>query len=53
MDFLPGFKTNLAALGLAGLALYQFSIGDYPAAVQSLMAALAAFGLRQAIQRAT
>ena len=51
MDILPGWKTYLAAAGLFGLAVYQFSQGDLGAAWQSLMAALAAFGLRTAIDR--
>ena len=51
MDILPGWKTYLAAAGLFGLALYQFSQGDYASAWQSLMAATAAFGLKMAIER--
>ncbi len=46
-----GWRTYLAAAGLLGYALYQASTGDYAAAWQSLMAALAAFGLRQAIAK--
>ena len=46
---LNGYKTYLAAAGLLGLAIYQASQGDYPAAVQSVLAALAAAGLRNAI----
>lgn len=46
-----GWKTYLAALGLLGLAIYQFSQGQIELAIQSLMAALAAFGLRQAIDK--
>lgn len=49
--WLEGKKTNLAALGLLGLALYQFSAGQYPEAYQSLMAALAAFGVRSAVAK--
>lgn len=49
MEMLNGYKTYLAAAGLLGLALYQFSQGSMDTALQSLMAALAAFGLRQAI----
>lgn len=51
MDILPGWKTYIAAAGLLGLALYQFSKGDMNTAWQTLMAAIAAFGLRQAIAR--
>lgn len=51
MDVLPGWKTYLAAAGLLGLALYQFSEGNAAGAWQSIMAALAAFGLRQAVAR--
>ena len=49
MEMLNGFKTYLAAAGLLGLALYQFSQGSIETALQSLMGALAAFGLRQAL----
>ena len=44
-----GYKTYIAALGLLGLAIYQASTNDYTEAFQSLMAALAAAGLRSAI----
>jgi hypothetical protein len=47
-----GYKTYLAALGLFGLAVYQLSQGDYPAAVQNVLAALAATGLRHAVGKA-
>jgi hypothetical protein len=48
---LDGYKTYLAAAGLLGLAVYQFSQGQVEAALQSLLAAAAAFGLRQAVQK--
>lgn len=51
MDILPGWKTNAAAIGLLGLTVYLFSTGDYAKAVETLFAALAAFGLRTAIDR--
>lgn len=51
LDVLPGFKTYIAALGLLGLGVYQLSQGDYPSAVQSIMGALAAFGIRTAVKR--
>lgn len=51
MDILPGWKTYIAAAGLVGLAVYQFSEGDIAAAWQSLMAGLAAFGLRVAVSK--
>ena len=51
---LRGKKTYLAAAGLAGLALYQFSTAKTPAdfygAYQSALGALAAFGLRNALE---
>ncbi len=50
-DFLPRWKTYVAAIGLVGLTVYQLSVGDVSAALQSLMAALAALGVRHAIQR--
>ena len=53
MNLLDGWKTYGAAIGLLGLAIYQFSAKDYAAGLQSLFAALAAFGLRQAIAKAS
>ncbi len=49
INVLTGWKSYLAAAGLFGLALYKVSTGDYPGAWTSLMAALAVFGVRQAI----
>ena len=49
MTWFSGWKTYLAAAGLAGLALSQFSQGLYETAYQTLLAALAAAGLRHAI----
>lgn len=48
---MSGYKTYLAAAGLAGLAVYQFSQGDYAKAVETAMAALAAAGLRHAVSK--
>lgn len=48
---LDGWKTYLAAAGLVGLALYQLSQGQVEAALQSLLAALAAAGLRHAVTK--
>ncbi len=53
LTVLSGFRTYLAAAGLLGYSLYQLSNADYPGAWTSLMAALAAFGLRQAIAKQT
>ena len=53
MNVLSGYKTYLVAAGLFGLALYQVSQGDYQAAIQSLLAALGAVGLRSAISTNT
>ena len=49
MTFLQGYKTYVAAAGFIGLAVYQWSNGDLTGAWQSVLAALTAFGLRQAI----
>ena len=46
---LTGLKTYIAAAGLFGLAMYQFSVGSYEAGFQSLLAAATAAGLRNAI----
>lgn len=50
-SFLEGYKTYFAAAGLFGLSLYQFTQGQFDVATQSLMAALAAFGLKDALAR--
>lgn len=46
---LKGYKTYLAALGLLGLAIYQATQGDFPAAIHSLTEAGVAAGLRNAL----
>jgi hypothetical protein len=46
---LNGYKTYLAAAGLAGLALYQASTGDYATAWHTLLQAAAVAGLRHAV----
>lgn len=42
-------KTFWAGVGLVGLGVYQATQGGYDQAVQSLLAALAAWGLRSAV----
>ena len=49
LGLLTGYKTYIAAAGLTGLAVFQASTGDYPQAIQSLLGALTAAGLRHAI----
>jgi hypothetical protein len=51
LKFLEGKKTYLAACGLLVVAYFQYKEGKVDQAIQSLMAALAAFGLRQAIDK--
>lgn len=54
LDFAPGYKTYLAAVGmLAGAAYFAFAANppDYGRAYELLLGALAAFGLRQASDR--
>ncbi len=46
-----GYRTYAAAVGLLLLAYYQYSGGDTAAALQSVLAALATFGLRSALAR--
>lgn len=48
---LNGYKTYIAAAGLVGLSLFQFSTGQVPMAIQTLFSALATAGLRSAISR--
>ena len=48
---LDGWKTYLASAGLFGLALYHFSVGDFSNGLETIMAALAVFGVRNAMAR--
>jgi hypothetical protein len=50
-DVLAGSKSYIAAIGLIGLAIYQLTQKDYVAGIQSIMAAIAAFGIRNAVGR--
>lgn len=50
---LDGYKTYIAAFGLLGLAVYQATQGQYDQALQSVLGALAAAGLRNAIAKAS
>lgn len=50
---LQGKKTYLAAAGFMLLGVFQLSSGQVPMGIQSLMAALTAFGLRSAIERSS
>jgi len=47
LDFLEGYRTYIAAVGLLGLAVYLFTQGDYTQAVSNLSIALAALGLHE------
>lgn len=47
--FLKGYVTYLAAAGLFGLALYQFSVGQTEEALKTLSQAFVAAGLRRAV----
>jgi len=51
VNVLNGYKTYLAGAGLFGLALYQFSTGEYEQAGQSFLSGLTAIGLRHAIAK--
>jgi hypothetical protein len=52
LDILPGWKTYLAALGLLCGAIYFALVEhDYPRAYEMFFAALAAMGLRNAVDR--
>lgn len=46
---LKGYKTYIAAAGLVCLAVYQATTGDFNTALQTFLGALAAFGIRNAI----
>lgn len=49
---LNGWKTYIAAVGLLGLAVWNFSQADYQTGMTNFLAALAAFGIRSAMARA-
>lgn len=51
LKWLDGWKTYTAAAGLVGLAVWQFSQGQYEQAAQSFLAGLAAFGVRHAMNQ--
>lgn len=46
-----GYRTYIAAAGLLAMAYVQYKGGDLNGASQSLLGALAVFGLRQAIDQ--
>jgi len=52
INVLNNYKTYLAAAGLIGMAVYNFSVGNYPAAVANVVAAFGLFGAKQAAARA-
>lgn len=45
------WKVIVPGIGLAGLAVYQFSIGDMAGGIQSVFAALAALGVKVGFDR--
>lgn len=49
LNTIRGYKTYVAAVGLAALAVYQLTQGEVNQAAQSLMQAAVAAGLRSAI----
>src|ERR1700730_2091913 len=51
LNFVDGKKTYLSGAGLLGLAVYQATQKEYITAWASLMAALAAFGVRHALAK--
>ncbi len=42
------WKVIFGAIGLLGLAVYQFSIGEIAGGIQSVLAAVAAFSIKRA-----
>jgi hypothetical protein len=51
LNLLSGYKTYLAAAGLVGLAVYQLSQGQFEPAIQSVLGAVTAVGLRHAVAK--
>jgi hypothetical protein len=51
MAVLTKWKTYLAGAGLLGLALYQVSQAQYQEGITSVLAALAALGLRHELAK--
>lgn len=52
LALINGYKTYIAGVGLGCLAVYQITQGDLTGAYQSVIAALAAVGLRHAVEKA-
>lgn len=52
-DPFPGFKTYVAAIGLVAHGVYQITQGNVDIGVTEVLAGLAAFGLRNAVDRPT
>lgn len=48
-----GAKTYVAAIGLVGLGVYQISQSQLATGVQTILAGLAALGLRHALEKGT
>ena len=53
LNSLNGYKTDLAVVGLVGLSVDQGSTGQFDQASPTFLSALAAAGLRHAVEKAT
>jgi len=49
LEIFAGYRTYIAAAGLIGLGVFQFSTGDIAGGIQSFTAGLAALGIREAL----
>lgn len=49
MDFLKGYRTYIAAVGLVATGLVAIIDGNFVVGIQSLLAGLAVFGIRRAV----
>lgn len=49
----PNGKTVVAGVGLVALGVYQLTQGNVPVGVQSVLAGVAALGIRHAIAKST
>jgi hypothetical protein len=52
-NLLSGYKTYIAAAGLVGLSVYQFSQDQFATAFQTFLTAMTALGLRHAVAKQT
>ena len=51
LNFLEGSKTNIAAIGLIALGIYELTQGQLEKGIQDVMAGIGLIGLRHAVAK--